>query len=128
HQRRRSFHVRRRQYARLGSAARLARRLFSGDGGGEKSGGGTAPVSAAYVLVSRARRLARAGKMPRSAHVIVLALALLGTSSIAEAADPALVEAARKEVKVVWYTTLLVNQPARPLQHPSQPPHPSISP
>src|SRR5262249_57574990 len=93
HQRRRSFHVRRRQYARLGSAARLARRLFPGDGGGEKSGGGTAPVIAAYVLVSRARRLARAGKMPRSARVVVLALALLGVSSIAEAPDPPLVQA-----------------------------------
>jgi len=73
-------------------------------------------VIAAYVLVSRARRLARAGKMARSAHVIVLALALLGTSSIAEAADPALVEAARTEGKVVWYTTLIVNQAVRPLK------------
>src|SRR5262249_55489895 len=97
HQRRRSFHVRRGQYARLGSAALWGRRIFAGDGGGEKSGGGTAPVIAAYVLVSRARRLARAGKMPRSARVVVLALALLGISSVAEAADPALVEAARKE-------------------------------
>src|SRR5262249_9060848 len=81
HQRRRSFHVRRGQYARLGSAARLARRLFSGDGGGEKSGGGTAPVIAAYVLVSRARRLARAGKMPQSARGIVLAPAPLAAAS-----------------------------------------------
>src|SRR5262249_33998525 len=105
HKRPRSFHVRRRQYARLGSAARLARRLFSGDGGGEKSGGGTAPVRAAHALLSRARRLARAGKMPRSAHVV--ALALLGISAIAEAADPALVEAGRKEGKGVWYTTLV---------------------
>src|SRR5215470_11834433 len=125
-QRRRSFHVRRRQYARLGSAARLARRLFSGDGGGEESGGGTAPVRAAHAPVSRARRLARAGKMPRSAHVVVLALALLGISSIAEAADPALVEAARKEGKVVWYTTLIVNQAVRPLKSAFEKAYPGI--
>jgi uncharacterized protein len=44
------------QYSRLGAAARLARRLFSGDGGGEKSGGGNAPVSAAPERVPTMRR------------------------------------------------------------------------
>jgi ABC-type Fe3+ transport system substrate-binding protein len=62
--------------------------------------------------------------MPRSAHVVVLAL--LGASSIAEAADPALVEAARKEGKVVWYTTLIVNQAVRPLKSAFEKAYPGI--
>ena len=50
------------------------------------------------------------------------ALAWLGVaivsfvSATADAADPALIEAAKKERQVVWYTTLIVNQAIRPLK------------
>ncbi len=46
----------------------------------------------------------------RSALVILLALTLLTPSRNADGADAALIEAAKKEGKVVWYTTLIVNQ------------------
>jgi len=48
------------------------------------------------------------------AGLILLATAL--ASARAQAADPALVAAARNERKVVWYTTLIVNQAIRPLK------------
>lgn len=41
---------------------------------------------------------------------------LLGLSSQANAADAALIAAAKKEGKVVWYTTLIVNQVVLPLK------------
>src|SRR5262249_25432430 len=49
HQRRRPFHVRRGQHPRLGSPARLARHLFSGNCGGDKSRGRDARVTAASL-------------------------------------------------------------------------------
>jgi ABC-type Fe3+ transport system substrate-binding protein len=54
--------------------------------------------------------------MYRSAIGIFLALAVLLQCSTSGAADAALIEAARKEGKVVWYTTLIVNQVIRPLK------------
>ena len=54
--------------------------------------------------------------MYRSAIGIFLALAVLLPCSTSGAADAALIEAARKEGKVVWYTTLIVNQVIRPLK------------
>ena len=47
------------------------------------------------------------------------ALALLVTalaSTGAQAADPAMIAAAKNERQVVWYTTLIVNQVVRPLK------------
>jgi ABC-type Fe3+ transport system substrate-binding protein len=51
-----------------------------------------------------------------SSLIILLALAVLIRSGACHAADAALVEAAKKEGKVVWYTTLIVNQAIRPLK------------
>src|SRR5262245_13428540 len=48
--------------------------------------------------------------MHRSAVVVVAVALAIVSGGKAVAADPALVEAARKEGKVVWYTTLIVNQ------------------
>jgi ABC-type Fe3+ transport system substrate-binding protein len=58
--------------------------------------------------------------------VLVLALVLFASSGQADAADPALVEAARKEGKVVWYTTLIVNQAIRPLKAAFEKKYPGI--
>src|SRR5262245_43615553 len=54
--------------------------------------------------------------MRRSALVAALAFVAMAASGAADAADPALIEAAKKEGKVVWYTTLIVNQAIRPLK------------
>src|SRR3954469_15660564 len=47
--------------------------------------------------------------------IMLLALACI-TAAPARAADAALIEAAKKERQVVWYTTLIVNQAIRPLK------------
>ena len=39
---------------------------------------------------------------------------LMGVSSRLQAADPALIAAAKKEGQLTWYTTQIVNQFARP--------------
>src|SRR5258705_10672934 len=62
----------------------------------------------------------------RSALVILLALTLLTPSRNADGADAALIEAARKEGKVVWYTTLIVNQAIRPLKDAFEKTYPGI--
>ena len=62
----------------------------------------------------------------RSALVILLALAILTPSRNADGADAALIEAARKEGKVVWYTTLIVNQAIRPLKAAFEKKYPGI--
>ena len=62
----------------------------------------------------------------RSALVILLALAILTPSQNADGADAALIEAARKEGKVVWYTTLIVNQAIRPLKAAFEKKYPGI--
>src|SRR3954463_10001029 len=62
----------------------------------------------------------------RSALVILLALALLTPIRNAGGADAALIEAAKKEGKVVWYTTLIVNQALRPLKAAFEKKYPGI--
>src|SRR5262245_41116414 len=64
-------------------------------------------------------------------HVHRAALALLAlvcslASTPSRAADAALIEAARKEGKVVWYTTLIVNQAIRPLKEAFEKKYPGI--
>jgi ABC-type Fe3+ transport system substrate-binding protein len=49
------------------------------------------------------------------ASTVAIGLAIT-IASAARAADAALIEAAKKEGQVVWYTTLIVNQAIRPLQ------------
>ena len=51
----------------------------------------------------------------RLVGVALLAVAVLGARDAA-AADQALIDAAKKEGEVVWYTTLVVNQIVRPLK------------
>ena len=50
----------------------------------------------------------------RLASAILIVAALLASEQ-ASAADPALIEAARKEGEVVWYTTQIVSQLVRPI-------------
>jgi ABC-type Fe3+ transport system substrate-binding protein len=52
----------------------------------------------------------------RSICTILTGLACLYAGDVARAADAALIEAAKKERQVVWYTTLIVNQAVRPLK------------
>src|SRR3954469_21988380 len=52
----------------------------------------------------------------RLAGIALAILACLLPSGHASAADAALIEAAKKERQVVWYTTLIVNQAIRPLK------------
>ena len=49
------------------------------------------------------------------APYLLAALGAVATTA-ANAADAALIEAAKKERQVVWYTTLIVNQAIRPLK------------
>src|ERR1700693_5144332 len=55
----------------------------------------------------------------------MLALAAM-LASAAPAADAALIEAAKKEGQVVWYTTLIVNQAIRPLQEAFEKKYPGV--
>src|SRR5271170_4099135 len=57
------------------------------------------------------------------AIILVIAMMLAPT---AQAADAALIEAARKEGQVVWYTTLIVNQAIRPLQDAFEKKYPGV--
>src|SRR5437899_5130594 len=52
--------------------------------------------------------------------------AALLMASPTHAADPALVEAAQREGKVTWYTTLIVNQAIRPLQQAFEQKYPGV--
>src|SRR5215471_14843305 len=56
---------------------------------------------------------------------VLLVLACIAATP-ASAADAALIEAARKEGKVVWYTTLIVNQAIRPLKEAFEKAYPGI--
>ena len=56
----------------------------------------------------------------------LLAAIILGGANKARAADPALIEAAKKEGEVVWYTVLIVNQAVRPLQDAFEKKYPGI--
>jgi ABC-type Fe3+ transport system substrate-binding protein len=64
--------------------------------------------------------------MRRSALVVALAFVAIAASAAANAADPALIEAAKKEGRVVWYTTLIVNQAIRPLKAAFEKKYPGI--
>ncbi len=61
----------------------------------------------------------------RMTLAVLLALAFLAGKP-ARAADAALIEAAKKEGKVVWYTTLIVNQAIRPLKEAFEKTYPGI--
>src|SRR5215468_8043829 len=61
----------------------------------------------------------------RMTLAILLALTFLA-SKPASAADASLIEAARKEGKVVWYTTLIVNQAIRPLKEAFERKYPGV--
>jgi ABC-type Fe3+ transport system substrate-binding protein len=61
----------------------------------------------------------------RTALAVLCALSITA-SAPAHAADAALVEAAKKEGKVVWYTTLIVNQAIRPLKEAFEKTYPGI--
>src|SRR5271167_1175517 len=56
----------------------------------------------------------------------VLALAAF-TANQAAAADQALIDAAKKEGQVVWYTTLVVNQIVRPLKDAFEKKYPGVT-
>jgi len=60
----------------------------------------------------------------RTAVLLVLACIIARTP--ADAADAAVIEAAKKEGKVVWYTTLIVNQAIRPLKEAFEKAYPGI--
>jgi ABC-type Fe3+ transport system substrate-binding protein len=65
------------------------------------------------MITSREDAMTR--QIRRAAVCGCFALGLLFWTSTAQAADPALIAAAKKEGQVVWYTTLIVNQLARPI-------------
>jgi ABC-type Fe3+ transport system substrate-binding protein len=60
-------------------------------------------------------------------RVAAAAVALAFTAGHAAAADPALIEAAKKEGQVTWYTTLIVNQIIRPLKDAFEKKYPGIT-
>src|SRR6266545_1011119 len=62
----------------------------------------------------------------RTALAALLVLAASLASATSYAADAALVDAAKKEGKVVWYTTLIVNQAIRPLKEAFEKKYPGI--
>src|SRR5947207_2729520 len=62
----------------------------------------------------------------RAAFFVLLALACGLASQESRAADAALIDAAKKEGKVVWYTTLIVNQAIRPLKDAFEKKYPGI--
>src|SRR5437870_3749450 len=64
--------------------------------------------------------------MGRALFVLVLMLGLGIAVPNARAADVALVEAAKREGKVLWYTTLIVNQAIRPLKEAFEKTYPGI--
>jgi ABC-type Fe3+ transport system substrate-binding protein len=64
-----------------------------------------------------------AGRFAPTAVVLAMLLAPLPA---ARAADGALIEAARREGQVVWYTTLIVNQAIRPLQEAFEKKYPGV--
>src|ERR1700750_21241 len=64
--------------------------------------------------------------MGRIASIFALILGLGIASRDTRAADAALLEAARREGKVLWYTTLIVNQAIRPLKEAFEKTYPGI--
>lgn len=71
--------------------------------------------------------MARVSRAPLFVVAIMAASMVLGLAApAARAADTALIEAARKEGQVVWYTTLIVNQAVRPLQEAFEKKYPGV--
>lgn len=66
--------------------------------------------------------------MPSYRAVVTVLFALVGAlaNGLGHAADAALIEAAKKEGKVVWYTTLIVNQAIRPLKEAFEKKYPGV--
>src|SRR5215813_14165749 len=62
----------------------------------------------------------------RATLIGFLALTVAIASQKSHAADAALIDAARKEGKVIWYTTLIVNQAIRPLKDAFEKKYPGI--
>ena len=62
----------------------------------------------------------------RTLRMALLAFAVCLAHGPALAADAALIDAAKKEGKVVWYTTLIVNQAIRPLKDAFEKKYPGI--
>jgi ABC-type Fe3+ transport system substrate-binding protein len=62
----------------------------------------------------------------RAALIGFLALTMAIASQESHAADAALIDAAKKEGRVVWYTTLIVNQAIRPLKEAFEKKYPGI--
>jgi ABC-type Fe3+ transport system substrate-binding protein len=62
----------------------------------------------------------------RAVLTLLLALSCSLASVQAHAADAALIDAAKKEGRVVWYTTLIVNQAIRPLKEAFERKYPGI--
>jgi iron(III) transport system substrate-binding protein len=60
------------------------------------------------------------------AALLLLTASLLATDASAQGAEPALVAAARKEGRVLWYTTLIVNQAIRPLKEAFEKAYPGV--
>lgn len=76
--------------------------------------------------MTRAKRaLERAAAMVASTVAIGLAITIASAPAV-RAADAALIEAAKKEGQVVWYTTLIVNQAIRPLQEAFEKKYPGV--
>src|SRR3954466_5229475 len=69
-------------------------------------------------------------RMARAAFIFALILGLvsgLGNAGReARAVDAALIEAAKREGKVLWYTTLIVNQAIRPLKEAFEKTYPGV--
>jgi iron(III) transport system substrate-binding protein len=85
--------------------------------------------------ISLRPRRVPAGSKPRGAApgrplAAGMALCLAGwllSGSVARAADASVIEAARKEGKVVWYTTLIVNQVVLPLKAAFEKKYPGVT-
>src|SRR5262245_25377123 len=80
------------------------------------------------IIRSDARCATMSSRIPMTLlrTAILLALACIIARSPGYAADAALIEAAKKEGKVVWYTTLIVNQAIRPLKEAFEKTYPGV--
>src|SRR5438552_503279 len=65
-------------------------------------------------------------QLHRPTLALLLILTSMVASELARAADAALIEGAKKERQVVWYTTLIVNQAIRPLKDAFEKKYPGI--
>jgi iron(III) transport system substrate-binding protein len=65
--------------------------------------------------------------MTRCGAGTLAAAFIVATAGSARAADQALIDAARKEGTVVWYSTLIVNQLVRPMAEAFEKKYPGIA-